>query len=506
MSPALLDAKPVLLDRRSRSERRRGAKISRPLTRRFNIGKGTPEPARVTHSQGGKQLITGAETPHIPPSRTMELVTDREVDRFIRAVQKRRSELADHDRYLRRLRKPGLFGPMPRLAGGSGPMAAQAQGQGPDSNAATASVEVVPFDQASKRGIEQGPSYVVTPGAAPTTLGPVPLPAQGYLRQVEIDIKTTTAATGAPVAREDYPSSIIQLARFQDTNGNQLDDLPGFALLEDNIFGGYAGSPDPRVDPEYSASATVPSIQLQLVRELAPNGFGAIANMSASQAYKLTLRIASLTEMYSTAPTAAPTFLISTWMHFWQQPDDFDLLGRQQVTSPPFHGTTQYRWYAPANSVTQNFNLTLTQTGNEIRNIILIARNNAGTRTNAMFPEPFQFRWDTELLLISGLRQLKKIARELTNDLTAVDNGVLPLPFNFGEGRTVGGSGLNSWLPTVTSSRLQITGAQPASEPGTCDVYTNDVSMAETNPALRPVVPGPGGYTPQVAPRMAGAQ
>ena len=493
MSAALDTRGAVLLDKHTARSRR---------FPRFNINVGAVEPERVAFDQNGKQLIVGGDTSaaaHIPPSRTIELMTDRQVGRFIKNVKRRRAQLADEHRSMRR-----QYG-LPQLAGGSA-QAVPVQGQGPDSNPATAAVEVVPFDQASKRGIEQGPSYVVTPGAAPTTLGPVGLPAQGYLRAVEIDIKTTTAATGSPVAKEDYPSNIVQLARFQDTNGNQLDDLPGYGLLQDNIFGGYAGSPDPRVDPEYSASAASPSLQLQLVRELAPNGFGAIANMSASQAYKLTLRIASLTEMYSTAPTAAPTLLISTWLHFWQQPDEFDLLGRQQITSPPYHGTTQYRWYAPANSVTQNVNLQLTQTGNEIRNIILIGRNAAGTRTNAIWPEPFQFRWDTELLLISGLRQLKKIARELTNDLTALDAGVLPLPFNFGEGRTVGGSGLNSWLPTVTSSRLQITGAQPTSEPGTIDVFTNDVSMAETNPALRPVVPGPGGYTPSVAPRIAGAQ
>jgi hypothetical protein len=493
---------PATLDRPNRSTRR-----SREF-KRFNIGRGLPEPERVTYDRNGKQLSVNVPKIELPPSRTVELMTPRQVDRFIRSVQRRRAELHDADRYLRRLGKPGLsLARLPRMAGGSQNANEQVAGQGPASNPASASAEVVPFDQASKRGIEQGPSYVVQPGAAPTTLGPVPLPAQGYLRAVEIDIKTQTAGTlGAGVAAADYPANLIQLARFQDTNGNQLDDLPGYGLLQDNIFGGYAGSPDPRVDPEYSATVIGPSLQEMLVRELAPNGFGAIANMSASQAYKLTLRIASISEAYSTAPTTAPTLLVSIWMHFWQQPDDFDLLGRQQMTSPPFHGTTQYRWYAPANGVTQNFNLTLTQTGNEIRNIVLIARNNAGVRTNAMYPEPFQFRWDTELLLISGMRQLRKIARELTNDLTQIDAGVIPLPFNFGEGRTVGGSGLNSWLPTVTSSRLQITGAQPASEPGTVDVFTNDVSMAETNPALRPVVPGPGGYTPQVAPRIHGAQ
>lgn len=490
----------VLLDRpRRRGRRGDGLQIITNL----------PEPPQQVGGagNGGSVARTGCDVPVIPDSRTMELVTERQVDRYIRAVKRRRDEMRSAERAaLGRHRRP-----IPALAGAAQPN----YQQGIQSNPATAAApSMIPFDQAAKRGIEPGPSWTVTPVAGTTNLGVTPLPAQGYLRMLEVDVNTTAegeTAEGELLA--DYPWNLIETIRFQDTNGNQLDDIPGWVLFLDNLFGGYAGSPDPRVDPNYSKTAGKTSFQVLLARELAPNGFGAIANLSASQAYKLTLKIAPILGAFKKAPKKAPTFLVSTWMHFWQLPEPESLDGRPQVQVPPFHGTTQYRWFAPGNTVKGNVNLRIEQVGNEIRNIVLVGREKEGVRSNAVFPEPFQLRWDTEFLLITGLRQLRKIARELTNDMgegesasgAGYPTGVILLPFNFGEGRTVGGSGVNSWLPTVTGTRLQVTGAQEVNTEGTVDVYVNDVSVAETNPAMRPVAHGPGGYTPQVAPRVPGA-
>ncbi len=524
MTPVLLDGpRGVELDKESarRSIKRRQRQLAHFTrkhgagSRAFFINRGVPEPERQVAGagNGGSRATVGAPVPDIPASRHLELLTDRQVDRFIRGVLRKRADMRSAERALGRHR--GIHsGGLPAMAGGAAATAGAESHQGVMSNPATATQPAaLPFDQASKRGIEPGPSWTVQPGAGTTNLGVTPLPAQGYLRAVEIDVRTTNVGTPGPaVGREEYPWNILETVRMQDTNGNQLDDIPGFVLWLDNTFGGYAGAPDPRVDPDYEATASTgkQSFQPMLVRELAPNGFGAIANLSASQAYKLTIKIAPLTGIYSTNPTTAPTLLVTTWMHFWQLPEPMSLDGRPQVQSPPFHGTTQYRWWAPANGVTQNVNLKIEQVGNEIRNIILVGKTNAGALSNAVFPEPFQLRWDTEFLLISGLRQLRKIARELTNDLgvgiaTPYPAGVVVLPFNFGEGRVVGGSGVNSWLPTVTGTRLQLTGTQEASTPGEIGAFVNDVSVAETNPALRPVAHGPGGYTPQVAPRLAGA-
>lgn len=448
--------------------------------------------------------------------KQIELLTDRDTDRFMRLVNRGRLDKshgikapsASPNRAQRRAarhpRNAGALLPMrvPVLAGGA---PAAPTGQGPASNPATSQPMVVPFDQAAKRGIEQGPSWQITPGAAEQTLGPIGLPANGFLRAVEFQISTVTAATGSPVATADYPFNILSLVRVADTNSAQLDDLPGYPLMQDNIYGGYAGVPDPRTSPDYSASASSPNFQVSIVRELAPTGFGSIANLSASQQYKLTLKVAALSSLYTTAPTAAPVLNVSVWLHYWTLPAAADMLGRGQMQEPPYHGTAQYRWWDPANPVSQNFNLTIDQVGNEIRNIIMFGRNASNVRTDAVYPDPFQLRWDSDLLIIAGLAQLRKIMRELTNDLVSRDVGVLCLPFNFGEGRFVGGSGINSWLPTVTGTRLQVTGTQTASTPGTVDVLVNDVSVAETNPAGRPVTPSATNYHPPVAPQIAGA-
>lgn len=487
-----------------------GRRRSHPM---FNIGRNTPEPETVTYDQGGKKVTTGGPKVDprkmVSPSRHFELLTERQTDRFIRSVKKRRKEMAEHAEYLRKHFGPNasdlwLPSQYPRIAGGAG-----GTQQGVESNPASAAGSVIPFCQASKRGIEPGPSWNVTPGAAQQQLGPVGLPAQGFLRAVEIYVKTSKEGKGAGGELEPKaPFNILADVRFQDTNGNQLDDVPGYTLFLDNVYGGYSGCPDPRVDPDYEASSALkPSFQVGVWRELAPNGFGSIANMSSSQQYKLTLRVATEAEIFKKKPAESlPELEILTYCHFWQLPQAESMDKRRQITTPPFHGTTQYRWWSPSNSVKQAFKLKIEQVGNEMRNLVLLGETEAKAMSWAVFPDPLLLRWDTEMLVITSLASLRKIMRELTNDIVSVPTGALCLPWNFGEGRFVGGSGVNSWLPTVTATRLEITGTQPASTPGEVGVFANDVSVAEINPALRPAVPGPGGYTPQVAPRLAGAQ
>lgn len=401
------------------------------------------------------------------------------------------------------LPSPLAFRFIPPIAGAAPTAVASAGGQGAASAAPAAAPAVVPFDQASHRGYEQGPVFEAAIGAATKQFGPEGLPAQGFLRAVILQISSTGGTIGSGTVGADYPFNTINLVRLQDTNGAPMCELSGFNLMLMNCYGGFAGSPDPRNDPDYSAGVITPSFALRIPVEFSPNGMGSLANQSSSAAYKLTVILES-NAVFLVQPTAAPTIKISSYMEFWTLPAAMDMLNRQQVRTPPFHGTAQY--------FTQQMNLSIpkgasqqkvTRVGSLIRTLAFVCRE-AGVRSEKPFPDPFTFNWDSRDLQIASKRLLRKLMREFTEQLSTRDVGVYVFGFSYGEHRHFGENEINSWLPTVSATRLEIVGT--TEEVGTQDVVVNDVSVAETNPQTRAVEQSATGYHPPVAPTVIGAQ
>lgn len=368
---------------------------------------------------------------------------------------------------------------------------------------AVAAVPVVPFDQASHHGMEPGPVFSWRPGASQVSFGPSPLPAQGYLKYVWLEITSLNGVAGTGAG--DYPWNIINLIRLQDTNGAPLTELTGFNLYLANTYGGYTGSPDPRTLPDYSASAALPRFHLLIPVQISDNGLGSLANQSAAAAYKLTIIGETSANIWSVAPTTIPDITIRTYCDFWTLPASHDMMGRPQEQDPPFNGVAQYWSQSMNNTVQAGQNRTqITRTGGLLRTIIFCARI-AGVRADTPFPDPVDFSWDSRDLKIMSASVLRSIARQQTIQLTARDTGVFPFMFSTGESSWAGGdNAINSWLPTVTATRLEITGTSAAG--GTLDILVNDVSVAETAPAARAVETSATGYHPPVAPSVIGAQ
>jgi hypothetical protein len=394
---------------------------------------------------------------------------------------------------------------IPPMAGAAPTAVASNTGQGAASAAPAAAPAVVPFDQASHRGYEQGPVFEAQIGAATKQFGPEGLPAQGFLRSVILQIASSGGVAGSGTVGADFPFNVLNLVRLQDTNGAPMCELSGFNLMLMNCYGGFAGSPDPRNDPDYSAGVATPAFALRIPVEFSPNGMGSLANQSASAAYKLTVILAATSEAYTgTTGLTAPTVKISTYMEFWTLPAAMDMLNRQQVRTPPFHGTAQY--------FTQQMNLSIpkgasqqkvTRVGSLIRTLAFVCRE-SGVRSEKPFPDPFTFNWDSRDLQIASKRLLRKLMREFTEQLSTRDVGVYVFGFSYGEHRHFGENEINSWLPTVSATRLEIVGT--TEEAGTQDIVVNDVSVAETNPQTRAVEQSATGYHPPVAPTVIGAQ
>lgn len=383
------------------------------------------------------------------------------------------------------------------------------QGQG--SNPATAQpVRTISFDQSAHRGEEPGPTFgPYTIGAAQQQFGPVPLPATGFARNVKVEITTGTAGTGG-TARGDYPFSLLALLRLQDTNGAPIFELTGYNSFLAMCYGGYAGSSDPRLQPNYSASTTAPAYTIVIPIEITPDGTGSLQNLSASAAYRLTGIIDTLTNNYSVSPSPAPIINIATFVEYWTVPAPGDMVGHAQTQTPPFSGAIQLWSQQPGITVNVGNNVTtINRTGNMIREVIWVSRTSVFVRADTPFPTPYTTQYDDRQLVISDQVQAQKMIREFIPDLSARDAGVYVWFYNYGRTRFSGGSagsgfdsGFTSWLPTVTSTRFQLLGASAAA--GTLDLLINDISISPSQPGVR-ATEGGLGYHPQVAGTPAGA-
>lgn len=372
--------------------------------------------------------------------------------------------------------------------------------EGPGSTPATAQQRMIPFHQATHLAKEPDETWEVTLSAATQRLGPHPLPAQGYLDKVVVDIEATGGVEGeAEVAtNNDYPFCIVNLVRLQDSNSATITELTGFELLVAMTYGGFAGCPDPRNWPQYSSSKINPAFVLKIPVGLNPMGLGVLANQSSSSAFKLTVVIASKEEIWTTAPETVPKIHVRTSTELMTLPPAQDSLGRPQQQTPPYNGTAQYFRVSPNNTVPKGQGQTrVTDTGNMIRMLGFITRVEAA-RSEEPFPDPYNLVWDTGYLEISTRRLLQIRMRELIEELSTRDVGVYIFNYSYGTHRHAGENEVNALLPTVTATRLEVTGSAAAA--GTADVLTNTVSVAEINPALRPVERTATGYQPPTPP------
>lgn len=349
---------------------------------------------------------------------------------------------------------------------------------------------VIPFVAAAHEHTEPMFDVTVAGGAPPTAaaqLGPFDVPAFGYLRHIFIEVDASGGVLGAGALAADFPWNFISSITLSDVNGAPIfGPLDGYATLWANIIGGYAGGAnDPRALPFYDATINglfTFRIPVEIARH---NGMGALANQNAAASYKLSITTAASTVTFATAPTTVPAFRIRGWLEAWTLPNEVDVAGRPQAQLPPAHGTTQY-WSQFVKSTGVGANTTqLPRVGNLIRNVLIIARTTAaGTpRSDTVFPDPPTLAWDARSLRNDTQTYIIERMRSKLPDLTARDAGVFAYVFGDSDHGSIGDDDPTLWLPTVQSTRLELTGSSAAA--GTLQVITNDIAPVEVIPAER---------------------
>jgi hypothetical protein len=318
-------------------------------------------------------------------------------------------------------------------------------------------------------------------------LQPVDIPAYGFARGITL-LVTTTLGVGAATAAADAPFSAILELSIQDVNGQPIvGPLSGYDLYLINKYGGY-GQLDPKLSPAYSNTIAASgnfSFKLYIPLEISGrDGMGALGNQNAASTYKLRITQAAKASVYTVDPaTTLPTLRFRAWLDAWTQPLATDLHGNPQATVPPAHGTTSF-WskssLALAGAGQQTFRQT--RVGNQIRNIILVARDATGVRTNAPMPDPLTLSWDTRVLHERNQLMWKDSMARRTGYTAALDaaggldTGVYVEDFCHEFDGHLGYELRDGWLSTTQSTRLDFTGNWQAA--GTIFALVNDVSPA----------------------------
>lgn len=364
---------------------------------------------------------------------------------------------------------------------------------------------VVPFTSASHEHTEQAFDVTVTPGENSQDLGPFDIPAFGYYRHLLLQVETVEAGeAGEAEAHADFPWNLFDRIQISDVNGADIfGPLSGYSTLWASITGGYAGRPDPRVMPytsEQGGDLTEPEFLLRVPQEISHyNGYGSLANQSTAANYKIFLTLNSVAKLVSDSektPSSAPKLRIRGYVETWSLPEATDPLGRAQEDQPPMLDSSQYYSKFIRSDIQAGDNTVLmTRVGSLIRNLIIIARDSEGNRSDEVFPDPVTLEWDSRRMRRDTQRVITEHLAASVPELKTRDAGVFAYLFDRSTKNTVGDDRPALWYPTVQSTRLEVSGTAEAA--GSWEIITNDVAPVAVTPQERYVQESATGFHPE---------
>jgi hypothetical protein len=345
---------------------------------------------------------------------------------------------------------------------------------------ANAPQAMIPFTRAARKKDRLVGTYgPITLSASTQQLAPIQIPANGYMRTVWLLCQVTSTGNSATVAfQNDAPFSLFNQISFTAANGDSLQNpMNGFAQYVVDKYGCFSNDQayDPLRDPNFlktsGAGSTGGSAYFQLFIPCefdARDGAGSLANMAANQAFNLNLYLDTLTALYSTSPTTAPTVTITVIVDYWAAPADTNLQGVPQATTPICNNLVSLlQVQTPPIVPSTDQIIQLQNVGNTIRWLMFILRNSSGVRTETDWPNVLQFsvnndvwnykqknKWRNQMAINYGLFA----GVTATPTVNAMDNGV----FVYTDFINDGSSGDN--IATASSNRdlMLVTGSGTA--------------------------------------------
>ncbi len=344
----------------------------------------------------------------------------------------------------------------------------------------------VPFARAARKHIEQGATLSQATWSA-VFQQPFSVPSYGYMSGVMVTITGSGGAKGASgtvAGSADAPWNLLSNVNFTDASSTPIWVLDGYASFLARLLGGYRlFRPDQStygytpIDGTAAGGAGTGNFKVKFFFpcEFGQDGLGCLANMDASQTYKLGLSYNAPATFYSNVPGTIPSISALIELVARLQPAPTAPDGSPQATEPPAAGTVGY-WTSQSFGVVSGANTPqLTRVGNLIRNHILVFRDANGVRSLAdstgVTPTVLTFNYDDGVKFIANVDTLREIAYEAYG--FDMPPGVIALPYTLDPDNLAGQELGEDWLPTVGSTKLQL--SFTSSAPGSLQVITNDI-------------------------------
>lgn len=361
-------------------------------------------------------------------------------------------------------------------------------GQSTASPAVAQAVGQVPFTRASYLHTEPAQYDNTIALSASAQVAPLlTVPAYGFLRGIWLKL-TLAGSGGTPALSGDNPFSCITDITVQEPNGSPIYQVlgnGGYNTMLVNKYGGYAGAGnnDPKLLQGYAAAAAASTFWLWVPLELnVRDALAALPNQNSGAQFQVRIGVNNLAGSFGGTPPTAGTLRIQAFADEWDQPAS-TTLGVANETAPPALNTTQFWSQQSYVYNTGQQTIRLTRTGNYIRSLILIFRNGSGVRDASAIPSQVTWQLDTNPFDIvdSGLWAVRQSQRgRLFGTLDtagAQDTGVYVYDFDHDWNGLYGFETRNQWLPTLSTTRLEISGVFGAA--GTLTVLTNDVIISD---------------------------
>lgn len=334
-----------------------------------------------------------------------------------------------------------------------------------------------PFRIGVKSHEEINYDTTVTQTAGTQDLPVLEIPPAGFLRGIFILVEafSTNSAATSVYTDNNAPFSIIDTITLEDTNSKPIvGPFNGYDLYLVNKYGGYAFNNDPKQSPAYTSAVgagdnTINFVLRIPVELVARDALGALPNKSGTNKFKVRIRIAPISALYSTPPTEAQSIRVRMVQEDWWEPDTTDLKGRPLAQNPPAVQTTQY-WTKGVYSIGSGDQRIQVQQGLGylLRNLIFVNYPNSSvartSTTDGNFPDPATLQFEANILF-DRLRLLWRDQVAKKFGYTAAvetaggrDYSVYPLPFNDDFGNQTGSETRRGYLATADASRLEFRG------------------------------------------------